>query len=134
MKPNITIITLGVSDLDRAIAFYQNGLGFPLQENSSENIAFFKTQGTTLALYPRDKLAEDITIEDTGSGFSGFTLAHNVSSPEAVDATLNEAVKAGATLIKPGQNVFWGGYSGYFADPDGFYWEVAWDPYLSENS
>ena len=86
--------------------------------------------GTMLSLYPRDTLAEDITVAPDGSGFPGFTLAHNVGSPELVDATLQEAVSAGATLIKPGQKVFWGGYSGYFADPDGFYWEIAWTPFL----
>ncbi|MBW2388382.1 MAG: VOC family protein, partial [Deltaproteobacteria bacterium] len=88
------------------------------------------TEGTMLALYSRDKLAEDITVPAEGSGFRGFTLAHNVESPEAVDATLKEAVAAGAELIKPGQEAFWGGYSGYFKDPDGFYWEVAHNPFL----
>ncbi len=129
MNPRITIITLGVADLHRSIQFYEHGLGFPRQD-SPEGIAFFDTQGTILALYPRDRLAEDITITDTGSGFGGFTLARNVGSPEEVDAILQQAVAAGATLVKPGQQVFWGGYSGYFADPDGFYWEIAWNPYL----
>ncbi len=129
MKPHITLITLGVEDLDRSIAFYQKGLGLPRKEGP-EGIAFFETVGTLLALYNRDKLAEDITVAAEGSGFRGFTLAHNVESPEAVDATLNEAVAAGAELIKPGQAVSWGGYSGYFKDPDGFYWEVAHNPFL----
>ena len=129
MKPHITIITLGVEDLDRSIAFYQKGLGLPRKEGP-EGIAFFETEGTMLSLYSRDKLAEDITIPVEGSGFRGFTLAHNVESPEAVDSTLKEAVAAGAELIKPGQEVFWGGYSGYFKDPDGFYWEVAHNPFL----
>jgi uncharacterized glyoxalase superfamily protein PhnB len=96
-----------------------------------DGIAFFATGSTKLSLYPRDKLAEDITLTSAeGSGFTGFALAHNVESPEAVDATLAEAVAAGATLVKPGQKVFWGGYSGYFADPDGFYWEVAHNPFM----
>ena len=129
MKPHITIITLGVENLERAVDFYQNGLGFPRMDDS-EGIAFFETTGTILALYPRDKLAEDITISPEGTGFQGFTLAHNVDSPEAVDKTLAEAVAAGAELVKPGQKVFWGGYSGYFKDPDGFYWEVAHNPFL----
>ncbi len=129
MKPHITFIGLGVQDLDRSVAFYENGLGFPRKEGP-EGIAFFELAGIMLSLYPRDKMAEDITVAPDGSGFPGFTLAHNVDSPEAVDATLQEAVNAGATLIKPGQKVFWGGYSGYFADPDGFYWEVAWNPFL----
>ena len=129
MKPHITIITLGVEDLQRAIDFYQNGLGLP-RKDESEGIAFFDMTGTILALYPREELAEDITIPSDGSGFQGFTLAHNVGSPEEVDSTLAEAVTAGAELVKPGQKVFWGGYSGYFKDPDGFYWEVAHNPFL----
>ncbi len=107
MKPHITIITLGVEDLQRAIDFYQNGLGLP-QKDESESIAFFDMSGTLLALYPREKLAEDITIPPQGNGFPGFTLAHNVNSPEEVDRTLAEAVAAGAELVKPGQDAFWG--------------------------
>ena len=129
MKPHITIITLGVIDLQRAINFYEKGLGLP-RKNESESIAFFDMSGTMLALYPRDELAEDITISPEGTGFQGFTLAHNVASPEEVDMTLAEAVAAGAELVKPGQAAFWGGYSGYFKDPDGFYWEVAHNPFL----
>lgn len=129
MKPHITIITLGVADLQRSIDFYEKGLGLP-QKDESESIAFFQMTGTILALYPRDKLAEDITISPEGTGFQGFTLAHNVASPEEVDLTLAEAVAAGAELVKPGQDAFWGGYSGYFKDPDGFYWEVAYNPFL----
>ena len=119
MKPHITIITLGVADLQRAINFYEKGLGLP-RKNESDSIAFFDMSGTMLALYPRDELAEDITISPEGTGFQGFTLAHNVTSPEEVDMTLAEAVAAGAELVKPGQEAFWGGYSGYFKDPDGF--------------
>ena len=129
MKPHITMVTLGVSDLDRSIEFYETGLGLPRKEGP-EGIAFFETQGTILSLYGREKLAEDITISAEGTGFQGFTLAHNVESPAAVDATLAEAVAAGAELIKEGQEVFWGGYSGYFKDPDGFYWEVAHNPFM----
>ena len=129
MKPHITIITLGVADLQRSIDFYQTGLNLP-RKDESKGIAFFEMGGTLLALYPRDKLAEDITISPEGTGFQGFTLAHNVASPEEVDATLAEAVAAGAELVKPGQKAFWGGYSGYFKDPDGFYWEVAHNPFL----
>jgi len=129
MKPHITFVGLGVGDLEQSIAFYEKGLGLPRMEGP-EGIAFFEMGGTMLSLYPRDKLAEDVTVSPEGSGFPGFTLAHNVESPEAVDEVLCEAVAAGAKLIKPGQKVFWGGYSGYFADPDGFYWEVAWNPFL----
>ena len=129
MKPHITIITLGVEDLQRAIDFYEKGLGLP-RKDESESIAFFEMTGTILALYPREELAEDITISSEGIGFQGFTLAHNVASPEEVDSTLAEAVAAGAELVKPGQEAFWGGYSGYFKDPDGFYWEVAHNPFM----
>jgi catechol 2,3-dioxygenase-like lactoylglutathione lyase family enzyme len=127
MKPRITIVTLGVSDLARSVRFYRDGLGLP-RRPGPDDIAFFEMPGTWLALYPREALAEDATVPAEGSGFPGFTLAHNVESPEAVDALLEEAVAAGARLVKPGQKVFWGGYSGYFADPDDFLWEVAWNP------
>lgn len=129
MKPHITLITLGVADLNRSVQFYQAGLGLP-RKDGPEDIAFFETGGTMLSLYQRDKLAEDITIDPAGSGFPGFALAHNVASPDEVDRMLDEAVAAGAELVKPGQKVFWGGYSGYFRDPDGFYWEVAHNPFL----
>ena len=130
MKPRISLITLGVSDLPRSRAFYER-LGFAVRQESTEDIAFMDTaSGLVLALFPREKLAEDAHVYSTGSGFRGFTLAHNVSSPEEVDAVLAEAVTAGATLQKPGQQVFWGGYSGYFADLDGFLWEVAYNPLM----
>ncbi len=129
MEPRITLITLGVADLERSIAFYRDGLGLP-QRDGPDGIAFFETSGTRLSLYPREALAEDAQVSAEGSGFCGFTLAHNVRSPEDVDGTLREAMAAGATLVKPGQKVFWGGYSGYFQDPDGFLWEVAWNPHL----
>ena len=129
MEPRITLITLGVADLERSIAFYRGGLGLP-KCDGPDGIAFFETSGTRLSLYPRKALAEDAQVSSEGSGFRGFTLAHNVRSTEDVDRTLREAVAAGATLVKPGQKVFWGGYSGYFQDPDGFLWEVAWNPHL----
>jgi len=129
MKPKITFVGLGVRDFDRSVEFYQNGLGLARKEGPPE-IAFFEMGGVMLSLYPRDKLGEDIGVPSDGAGFPGFTLAHNVDSPEAVDAVLQEAVDAGAELVKPGQKVFWGGYSGYFSDPDGYYWEVAWNPFL----
>ena len=130
MKPRISLITLGVGDLPTSRAFYER-LGFAARQESTEDIAFMDTaNGLVLALFPREKLAEDAHADSTGSGFRGFTLAHNVASPEEVDAVLAEAVAAGATLQKPGQKVFWGGYSGYFADPDGFLWEVAHNPLM----
>jgi len=127
MQPRISMITLGVSDLQKSIQFYEQGLGFPKMD-SPPSVAFFTLNGTWLSLYPRHLLAEDATIPATGSGFAGFTIAHNVNTEAEVDAVLQQAVKAGATLVKPGQKVFWGGYSGYFADPDGFLWEVAHNP------
>ena len=129
MEPRITLVTLGVSDLARSIRFYRDGLGLP-QRETPESVAFFEMRGMWLSLYARDALAEDAGVLPEGSGFRGFTLAHNVRSPEAVDRLLADAVAAGAALVKPGQKVFWGGYSGYFADPDGFLWEVAWNPDL----
>ncbi len=130
MEPRISIITLGVADLPRAVAFYRDGLGLTLFDENTESIAFFRNRGTWLALYPRDALAEDIGIPTAGSGFSGVTLAHNVRTREEVDDLLAVAVAAGAALVKPAQDTFWGGYSGYFADPEGYLWEIAWNPHF----
>ena len=130
MEPRITLITLGVSDLERSIRFYRDGLGLPMMDGP-DGIAFFETRGTRLSLYPRESLAEDATVPAEGSGFQGFALAHNCRTTDEVDRVLAQAVEAGARLLKPGQKVFWGGYSGYFSDPDGFLWEVAWNPHLS---
>ena len=129
MQPRISMVTLGVHDLERSIRFYRDGLGFPLAE-SPEGIAFFELNGTWLSLYARDLLAEDATVSSEGSGFQGFALAHNVRSEAAVDAVLALAATARATFIKPAQKVFWGGYSGYFQDPDTFLWEVAHNPFI----
>ncbi|MAE66208.1 MAG: glyoxalase [Phycisphaeraceae bacterium] len=128
MQPRISMITLGVRDLAASIRFYEEGLGLPRME-SPPTVAFFTLNGTWLGLYGRDALAEDAQVPSEGSGFPGFALAHNVVSEEAVDRLLDEAVAAGATLVKPGQKVFWGGYSGYFRDPDGHLWEVAHNPH-----
>lgn len=129
MKPRISMITLGVSDLARSVEFYEQGLGFPKRESPPE-VAFFTLNGTWLGLYSRDALAEDATVAAEGSGFSGFTLSHNVTSETEVDQVLEQAVAAGAILIKPPQKVFWGGYSGYFKDPDGHLWEIAHNPFF----
>lgn len=127
MGPRISIVTLGVDDLDESVAFYRNGLGWP-QEATERNIAFFETAGPTLALYPNEALAEDATVAPDGDGFRGMTLAQNVESKAAVDNALEEAQVAGGDIVKPAQETDWGGYSGYVADPDGFLWEVAWNP------
>ena len=132
MEPRISMITLGVTDLARSRAFYRDGLGLPEHEASNEGVAFFALRGAWLGLYGREALAEDAKVVAHGSGFAGFSLAHNRDSKEGVDATLREAVAAGGTLVKPAEDVFWGGYSGYFADPDGFLWEVAWNPYMPQ--
>jgi predicted lactoylglutathione lyase len=124
------MITLGVKDLEAAMEFYQQGLGLPRREPDSDSIAFFDLNGTWLSLYPWDKLAEDATIPQEGTGFRGVTLAHNVKSKEEVNAVMSQAIAAGARQIKEPQDVFWGGYSGYFADLDGHLWEVAWNPHL----
>ena len=126
MKPRISMITLGVVDLETSIKFYQDGLGFPKMD-SPAGIAFFTLNGSWLGLYPRDALAEDAMVSPDGSGFS---LAHNVGSESEVDKVIEQAVLAGATLVKPPQKVFWGGYSGYFKDPDGHLWEVAHNPHF----
>jgi len=129
MEPRISIITLGVADLDRSVRFYRDGLGFPTNAGAGATIAFFRTGGTRLALYPRDRLAEDIApaIKAAG-GFGGITLAHNVRTRAEVAEVLALAERAGGRIVKPAQDVFWGGHSGYFADPDGHHWEVAWGP------
>jgi uncharacterized protein len=129
MKPKISIITLAVSDLERSTAFYRDGLGLPTHGDFKE-ITFFKLSGTWLALYPQDQLADDAQVDPQGSGFRRFTLAHNVSSKEEVDRVMEEARKAGALLQKLPKDTEWGGYSGYFSDPDGFLWEVAWNPHF----
>jgi hypothetical protein len=130
MKAKISIITLGVEDLDRATRFYRDGLQLPQHQFDGEGICFFALSGTWLALYPKQGLADDIGISiDSLQGGNSFTLAHNVASPEEVDAVLHQAMSAGATLLKPAAKVFWGGYSGYFSDPDGYFWEVAYNPF-----
>jgi catechol 2,3-dioxygenase-like lactoylglutathione lyase family enzyme len=129
MQPRISMITLGVDDLDRSVKFYAEGLGFPRVE-SAPTVAFFSLNGSWLGLYDRKSLAEDATVEPVGNGFNSFALAHNVSSEAEVDQVVRQAVVAGATLVKEPQKVFWGGYSGYFADPDGHLWEVAHNPHI----
>ena len=129
MEPRITMITLGVRDLPRAVRFYHDGLGWPLSSASNENVAFLRTGGAVLGLYPWDALAEDATVDEAGSGFRGVAIAHNVEAREQVALVLEQARAAGAEIVKPAQDVFWGGHSGYFADPDGHLWEVAWNPH-----
>ena len=128
MDPRISLITLGVRDLDRSLCFYRDGLGLPTTRTPNQGIIFFQTTGTTLALYPFKKLAEDISPDFVveKSKFPGITLAHNVRKKEDVDRILKQAAQAGAKIEKPPAQTDWGGYSGYFSDPDGYLWEVAY--------
>jgi uncharacterized glyoxalase superfamily protein PhnB len=128
-RARLTVVTLGVQDLARARAFYCDGLGYRASSRSNESIVFMDAGGVVLALYRKKLLADDANLPSEGSGFGGVTLARNVASKAAVDAALEVAKGAGATILKPAQQAFWGGYSGYFADPDGHPWEVAYNPY-----
>lgn len=127
MESRISLITLGVNDLEVSRKFYADGLGFPTTRKSSDGIIFFQTNGVCLALYPADKLAEDVSpnFPNTRAPFSGITLAHVTKTKSEVDVILKNAEKAGGRIEKPAQDAFWGGYSGYFSDPDGYLWEIA---------
>lgn len=127
MDQRITLITLGVRDLGRARAFYERGIGWK-PGNEAEGVAFYQLGGFAMALYGLDDLAKDARVDAPGSGFGGIALAINMHTREDVDRTLSEAVAAGAKLLKPAEDTFWGGYAGYFADLDGYPWEVAWNP------
>lgn len=129
MKPRISMIALAVEDLQRSVAFYHDGLGFPKMD-SPPGVAFFNLNGTWLGLSGREALAEDATVSAEGSGYNNFNLAHNVASKEDVDAVFAQALQAGAKAVKPVQEASWGGYHGYFSDPDGHLWEVAYNPYV----
>jgi predicted lactoylglutathione lyase len=128
MQARISVITLGVADVPRSRAFYQ-ALGWPLSGEPQDGVAFFRNAGSRLALYSLDAMAEESGQDAAAPGSIRMTLAMNMDGREAVDAALGEAVRAGGTLLKPAQERFWGGYSGYFADPDGHAWEVAHNPF-----
>lgn len=127
MEQRLSLITLGVKDLSQSREFYER-LGWRRSMAQAEGIAFFQVGGVALALYPRGELAKDANVSAEGGGFSGMALAYNTRHREEVDSVLAEAQAAGAQLVKSAQEAFWGGYSGYFSDPDGFLWEVAWNP------
>jgi hypothetical protein len=131
-EPRLSIVTLGVTDLEKARKFYE-ALGWTASPASQGDIVFFQLGGMALALYPRDALAEDACVDAEGGGFQGITLAYNVRSKQEVAVLLNVAEAAGGKILKPAQDVFWGGHSGYFADVDGHLWEVAWNPYSKLN-
>ncbi len=134
MKPRITVITIGVDDLERSLAFYRDGLGLKTEgivgkEFEYGAVTFFDLEnGLKLALWPRKSIAHDFGLSLQNPGATEFTLGHNVSSKSEVDGVMAQAKKAGANIVKPAQETFWGGYSGYFQDPDGHLWEVAWKP------
>lgn len=131
MEPRITLITLGVADLDRAIRFYRDGLRWPTVVPENGGVAFINTAGTRLALFPEAELVKDIggAVQPRHGGFGGFTLAHNVREKAQVAQVLAFAEHAGARIVKPAQDTFWGGHCGCFTDPDGFCWEVAYNPF-----
>src|SRR5690606_2266694 len=134
MKPRISVLTLAVADLERSVAFYQEGLGLPTEgivgkEFEYGAVAFFQLDnGLTLALWPKTSLAKDTGLTLKASSHLEFTLGHNVASRHEVDEVMERAAQAGAQVIKPAEDTFWGGYSGYFQDPDGHLWEVVWNP------
>lgn len=128
MKSRMSMITLAVDDITRSVMFYEKGLGFP-RFGDDEKVAFFKLNGTWLGLYGKSALAEDAGVSAEGSGFNAFAIAHNVTSEEEVEGVMDQALSAGAELVKKPQKVFWGGFSGYFRDPDGHLWEIAYNPF-----
>lgn len=134
MQPRLSVITLGVDDLDRAVAFYRDGLGFATlgivgREFEHGTVAFFELQnGVALALWPRVSLAHDTGLSRGATSATEFSLGHNVSLRDEVDAILHDAQRAGARIVKPASPTFWGGYAGYFQDPDGHLWEIVWNP------
>ena len=127
MEQRLSLVTLGVRDLAASRAFYRR-LGWTESPPSNDEVAFFQCGGLVFALWTRSALIEDAGVKEPGSGFANISLAHNVRSKEEVDAVLAEAKRAGGTILKPGADTPWGGYTGYFDDPDGFAWEVAWNP------
>ena len=136
MRPRITVITVGVDDLERSLRFYRDGLGLPTRgiigtEFEHGAVAFFDLQaGVKLAIWPRKSISHDSGIPASPPSPTEFTLGHNVSSKEEVDAVMEQARKAGAKIVKQGRDTFWGGYAGYFEDPDRHVWEVVWNPQL----
>lgn len=134
MKPKITIITLGVDDLEKSLVFYRDGLGLPTegivgQEFEHGAVAFFDLQsGLKLAIWSRDNIAHDTGTAKTAHSPTEFTIGHNVNSKKEVDAVMEQAKRAGAKIVKSARDTFWGGYSGYFQDPDSHLWEIAWNP------
>ncbi len=131
MEQRLTFIGLGVSDLKQSTQFYENNFGWKKSEHSNEFITFFKLNGIMLSLYPNDKLAEDAAVSSEGSGFKGFTLAHNLRSEKEVDDLINDLKTKGVTVVKDPVKTDWGGYSSYISDLDNNLWEIAYNPFLN---
>jgi uncharacterized protein len=131
MNQHLHLITLGVRDFEKSRKFYTEILGWKPTSGSNDDITFFQTGGVALAIYPRDKLAEDALTSPEGSGFSGITLAYNARSEAEVDEIIRDLKLKGVKIVKESQKVFWGGYSSYFADPDDYHWEVAYNPFFA---
>ena len=130
MRQYLHLVTLGVRDFERSFKFYSETLGWKPASASQDDVAFFQAGGAVLGLYPREKLAEDALTSSKGSGFAGVTLAYNARSEEEVDEIIRTLDAKGVRIVKQPQKAFWGGYSAYFADPDGFLWEVAYNPFF----
>ena len=131
MEPRISMVTLGVNDLQKSYDFYSKIIGFPSEKGiEGGKVAFFTLNHMLLSLYPRDKLAEDALVPSDGSGFSGMTLAYNVKTRQEVDEIIEKLHRAGVKITKEPQDTFWGGYDAYFQDPDGYLWEIAWNPFV----
>jgi predicted lactoylglutathione lyase len=133
VEPRVSFVTLGVEDVARSRAFYES-LGFRASRASEASVTFFDGGGIVLALFGREALAEDAGLSGSRPGFAVVALAHNVQNEAEVDSVLAEAVAAGGQLLRPGKKAVWGGYSGYFADPDGHVWEVAYNPFFPLDS
>jgi catechol 2,3-dioxygenase-like lactoylglutathione lyase family enzyme len=135
MRQKLNLLTLGVDDFERSVKFYEEGLGWKKSDKSVDELALFPLGGITLALHPRQALADDTTLPYQPTAFSGMTISYNAISEKEVDEVLKQVEALGATIIKPAQKVYWGGYSGYFKDLDGYLFEVAYNPFweLDEN-
>jgi hypothetical protein len=127
MKPQISVVTLAVADMERSTRFYRDGLGLPIRDDKPP-VVYFQLRGTWLALFPRHALASYANVDAGGKGFGGITLSCNVPSREEVDETAHAAEQAGATIVNPPHEVGWGGYTAWFEDPDGHLWEIVWNP------
>ncbi len=132
MEQRITFITLGVNDLSVSIDFYENKFGWERSDMSNDNLVLFQLNGIHIALYSKEELAKDVTVDAYGEGFKGFTISYNVWSEAEVDELIKSLSQKNVKIVKAPQKVFWGGYSSYIADPDGYLWEIAYNPYLEK--